>query len=411
MATLLKRWRRVHLDAEGHEPEIEVAGSPAEPNTLLLFIAEGGLSFRLLPFTAIEPARAYIHNHAPVSWRSGTVAFWALHTESVPERLATSVQPVEAAVIVRTPGRPSVVQLYSFVNMETAQSFLRDWLASGLDPGLVLLYWAAPVSLEEPSPTLTDATPAEPDLAGVPPHLALPPAQPVADSEVQSRQPPRSHGRVRRAAKGLSGPGEAPAGTPDKPGQDAGETNESGRSSITRSLAQIAAWQAWDGLAPRMVAAALLDREVYEDVRRDQQATGRAAIIVTLGALAAGIGAVNGGLASVLWHALAALPAWTAYAGGVYLVGTRMLGARQVPLVRLLQAAGLAGSPALLLVLGAVPVYGPLFILGVQLWVLVAMGRAAEPALELDKESALLASAIGWVPFFAISQLAPMILS
>jgi hypothetical protein len=71
---------------------------------------------------------------------------------------------------------------------------------------------------------------------------------------------------------------------------------------------------------------------------------------------------------------------------------------------------GLASAPALLLVLGAVPVYGPLFVLGIFIWILVAMTVAVEPALELTRESAILTAAVAWLLFFAIAQVAPTFL-
>ncbi len=149
MVTLLKLWK--HARQEGPKSRPAVTGSPVEPDTLLLLIPDGGPSFRLLPFAAKEPAQAYIQNHDLIARQRGLVAFWALHTDSVPQRLSTDGAPPEAVVMMRAPGRPGVVYLYSFVDMETACSSLRDWLANGLEPANVLLYWAAPVALDRPA--------------------------------------------------------------------------------------------------------------------------------------------------------------------------------------------------------------------------------------------------------------------
>jgi hypothetical protein len=107
---------------------------------------------------------------------------------------------------------------------------------------------------------------------------------------------------------------------------------------------------------------------------------------------------------------IAALAGWIACAGTVQIVGTRVFGGRIVSPGAVPQAIGLASAPALLLVLGALPVYGPLFVLAIFVWLLVAMTVAVEPALELVRESAIMTAAVAWLLFFAIAVVAPTIL-
>jgi hypothetical protein len=71
---------------------------------------------------------------------------------------------------------------------------------------------------------------------------------------------------------------------------------------------------------------------------------------------------------------------------------------------------GLAFSPALLLWLGLVPTYGPLFVLGIHVWVLAATYVAGVSQLQLHQEPALAAAAAATLTLFAFSQVAPLLL-
>jgi hypothetical protein len=145
-------------------------------------------------------------------------------------------------------------------------------------------------------------------------------------------------------------------------------------------------------------------------MRRDPAAKGRAVLIVGLGALAAGIGAAGSGLASALWHVLAGVAGWAAYAAIIYVVAIQVFGGRRTRPVEFFKAAGLGSSAAVLLAFGAVPVLGPLFVLAISVWVAIAMATALAFVFELEKEPALLTAAVGWSAFFAISQVAPLLL-
>ncbi len=411
MTTLFKR-KQVPPDAE--LAETEVTQPAAGSDRLLLLTPEGGSSYRFFAFPTIEAAQAYVRGHALELPREGVVALWALDSEmGGTDRHATSGGPVEAVVMIRDPNAPATVALYTFVDMEAALSFLRQSMAGGLDPRLVLLHWAELVSLDLRAAPATDrapaeGVPAEPEGATSEPSPSPPAAPADAAAPVQSAGQRRGGAKTVRQA--LAGPKETPPATTARRDEPAGETKKRGAPPLAGILAQIHAWPGWDGLAVRMVAASRLNQEVYEDLKRDREATGRAALIVGLVVLAAGIGAAGSGLASTFWHASAALVGWGAYASTVYVVGIWMFGGRRVQPVELFQAAGLASSPGLLLILGAVPVYGPLFALAVTVWVPVATAIALTPVLELDRQSALLTVTVGWFPLFAISQLVPAVL-
>jgi hypothetical protein len=380
--------------AEVHVPELGVTELQPGRNRLLLLIPEGSLSFRFCSFPDVAAAQDYI-NDAGVLMQSGNwVAFWT-HDSKPADSDGTS-QPAEAVVILRDAVRPDVVQLYSFVDMPAALKYLGASAAHGLDLGSVLLYWVTPVALSvsvstAPRMAVNSEGPAAATSGGSAPQLHPPAGSP--DRAGADRKRPTD-------SKGSDGKTE----------QVVTEKSARGPSLFSRIPGQVRAWPGWDGLAPRIVGAALLNQETYEGISRDPQATGRAALIVGAGALSAGLGAVGGGVAPGFEHVIAALVGWTACAATVQIVGVRVFGGRSVSPGAVPQAVGLASAPALLLVLGAVPVYGPLFVLGTFVWLLVAMTVAVEPALKLGRESAILTAAVAWLLFFAIAQVAPTIL-
>lgn len=200
-------------------------------------------------------------------------------------------------------------------------------------------------------------------------------------------------------------------GAPRRAAHGAVSDTTTPRSALSRLAARIQGWPGWDGLAPRVVTAALLKQEAYEEVGRDPHATGRARLIVALGILAAGLAAARNGGAGALIHLAAGAAGWAVYAGAVYFVGTAMFPGKKTPgtLTRLLRGLGLAAAPMPLLVLGIVPVYGPLFVLATYIWVLLTTAVAVRPALELDKESAGMTATTGALLLFAVSQVGPMI--
>jgi hypothetical protein len=167
-------------------------------------------------------------------------------------------------------------------------------------------------------------------------------------------------------------------------------------------------WGGWRGLPGRVVNAALLKHDAFEEVRDDDHATGRAVFVVVVGAMAAGLGAaVEGGIASGAERAIAALVGWAACAMTIQVIALRLFSGSPRYSRAGLQALGLASGPALLFVLGALPVYGPLFLLAAFAWLFVSFAVAIHVTLEVDIESAILAAASGWLLYFAIAAVAP----
>jgi hypothetical protein len=67
-------------------------------------------------------------------------------------------------------------------------------------------------------------------------------------------------------------------------------------------------------LINRMMRAARLDVQLYEEVEADDSVTGQAVSVVVMSAFAAGIGSGEGGFVGVLFVAVAALVGWYVWA-------------------------------------------------------------------------------------------------
>jgi len=356
----------------------------------LLVKAEGGLSYRLSKFADVEAANEHLRRHA-LEAQGGFIAFWGLHDPEPP--LPDGAQgEVEAVVLVRDPLRAGYAQLYSFVDMETAQAFVRQEARAGLDQSLIMVYWAATVVLEPPSLLDTAPTPnPEPQPTG--PMLLRPAAAAAGISRSVACAPttwrPEAKAATREEATG------------------AGQSTEPG------FLARMQAWPGWDGLAPLLARAVLLDETVYEDFQRDPYAAGRAKLILGMALTAATVGAAGTGLASAVAHIPAAILGWIAYVVAVYFVGTQVFpGDRgERVLARMLPALGLATAPAMLLALGAAPVYGPLFVLVANVWIMLTTTTALTPALGLDRQSALVTATVACLAMFAIAQVLPVVVT
>jgi hypothetical protein len=164
-------------------------------------------------------------------------------------------------------------------------------------------------------------------------------------------------------------------------------------------------------LARRMLGAALLDADTYEEVEADRGSTGQAALVVLLSALAAGIGSIeNGGLAGIGWQALAALVGWWAYI--TYFLGTRLLPGPETEADHgeLLRTIGFSSAPGLLRVLGLVSVIaGPVYLV-CTLWMLVAMVVGVRQALDYSGTGRAIAVCALGFPVYALTLVVSLLL-
>ena len=150
----------------------------------------------------------------------------------------------------------------------------------------------------------------------------------------------------------------------------------------------------------RMLRAAKLDVELYEEVEHDEGALGQATTVVVLSAAAAGIGSLGaGGLAGLIGGTLAALLGWYVWAFLTYFIGTRLLPEPQTraDYGQLLRTIGFSSAPGLIRVLGIIPGLGAIVFIVAGIWMLIAMVIAVRQALDYTSTwRAVGVCAVGW---------------
>ena len=151
----------------------------------------------------------------------------------------------------------------------------------------------------------------------------------------------------------------------------------------------------------RIVRAAKLDVNLYEEVEADKGAMGQAMGVVVLSSIAAGIGTIGTtGVKGIVIGTIIALIAWYAWAYITYFVGAKILPEPQTKThpAELLRTIGFASSPGLIRVLAVIPGIAGIIFLITSIWMLIAMVIAVKQAL--DYQSTLRAVGvciIGWV--------------
>ena len=151
----------------------------------------------------------------------------------------------------------------------------------------------------------------------------------------------------------------------------------------------------------RMIRAARLDVNLYEEVEADKQAIGQAMGVVVLASVAAGIGSIGTtGISGLFIGTIGALIGWFVWAFITYFVGTKILPESQTEADygELLRTIGFSSSPGLLRVLGFIPILGPIIFVACGIWMLVAMIIAVRQALDYTSTlRAVGVCVIGWI--------------
>jgi hypothetical protein len=391
----------------------------AREGASLLFVpVDGGMSFRLFSANDQRDAAAFVQDAYP-GLGSKALFFEPLR----PGMQAMDDEQEEVLVVINDTTRPSTVYISSFTDMESAESFVDFETRGGLDPNLVTVHRGTVQSLETGPASGPYSTPVQPRPAAAAPTVAEPmatvpvqPVEPVATVPIlpaAPKSPPRVQPSV--TAKAAVPPARAQSSTAAAAKEAAGP-----RPGIMDS---IRAWPGWDTLPERINVTATLKWQQFDEMKEDPIAVSQARVMVAAAAAAGGVGALWAGPIAVVMYAAAGLLGWLAAAHLTYWVGTVFFPGRRDAESKdlLFKVLGLCQAPRLLLLVGIVlPVIGlvvpamsvllPLIVLGVLLWVLVAMIPATQYSLEIDRESATLTVLTSWLALFAISFVIPAVL-
>ena len=151
----------------------------------------------------------------------------------------------------------------------------------------------------------------------------------------------------------------------------------------------------------RIIRAAMLDVNLYEEVEADKGAMSQAMGIVVLSSIAAGVGLIErGGFSGIFAGTIASLFGWYVWAYLTYFIGTKFLSEPQTKADHgeLLRTIGFSSSPGLIRVLGIIPGLREVVFFTASIWMLVAMVIAVRQALDYNSTlRAVGVCVIGWV--------------
>ena len=154
-------------------------------------------------------------------------------------------------------------------------------------------------------------------------------------------------------------------------------------------------------ITDRMIRAAKLDVNLYEEVEADKGAMLQSMAVVVISSVAAGIGTIGTtGIKGLVLGTIVALVGWFIWAFLTYYIGTKLLPEPQTKADygELLRTIGFSSSPGVLRVLGIIPMLWNIlnFICGI--WMLVAMVIAVRQSLDYKSTwRAVGVCLIGWI--------------
>ena len=137
----------------------------------------------------------------------------------------------------------------------------------------------------------------------------------------------------------------------------------------------------------RMIRAARLDAQLYEEVEADQTAMGQAMGVVVLSSVATGIGMIGiTGAIGIVVGTIGALVGWYIWALLTYYIGTRLLPGpqTQADVGQLLRTTGFSSTPGLLRIFGIISPLNSIVQVVTGVWMLIAMVVAVRQALDYE---------------------------
>ncbi|MGB0909354.1 MAG: hypothetical protein ACPGYT_03255 [Nitrospirales bacterium] len=164
----------------------------------------------------------------------------------------------------------------------------------------------------------------------------------------------------------------------------------------------------------RIVRAAKLDIQLYEEVEADKSAMGQAMTVVVLSSLAGGIGFMSqAGLKGLFIGTVGSLVGWYVWAFLTYIIGTKLLPEPQTSADHgeLLRTIGFSSAPGMIRILGILPGLGTITNFLASGWMLIAMVIAVRQALDYESTyRAIGVCLIGWVAQAALMMLLLMLM-
>lgn len=176
-------------------------------------------------------------------------------------------------------------------------------------------------------------------------------------------------------------------------------------------------------LTDRMIRAAKLESDLYEEVEADTTANGQAFTVVLIVSLAAGIGSALYALISddisnsrVLWGLLTGIGfsmiAWLLWALVVYVIGITIFktSETEADYGQLLRTLGFATTPDVLGLFLFIPILGGLLAFVGFIWKLVAGVIAVRQALDFSTGRAIGTCILGLIPYLILSSLVALLI-
>ena len=148
----------------------------------------------------------------------------------------------------------------------------------------------------------------------------------------------------------------------------------------------------------RAFGAATFRIPIYEEVEHDRSATGQAAGVVGIVALAAAVGGLQLGFGGLVAGLLSAYLGWALWSGTCFLVGVHLFDG-EADWGELLRTIGFAQAPGVLLALGALPRASSVLQLLVYVWMIGTVLVAIRQALDFSTGRALSTALAGFVPY------------
>ncbi|MEE9214399.1 MAG: hypothetical protein V3U54_06315, partial [Thermodesulfobacteriota bacterium] len=111
----------------------------------------------------------------------------------------------------------------------------------------------------------------------------------------------------------------------------------------------------------RMIRAAKLEPNLYEEVEADKNALRQAMAVVVLANVAAGVVLISkSGISGLIFGAVLGLVGWVIWAFLIFIIGTKLLPQPQTKsdMGELLRTIGFASSPGIIRVLAFIPLIG-----------------------------------------------------